>query len=147
MLSTELCVANLHGESITFIRWLTLEQASREAPKERGVYVIRGKDGRLFDRVNGESDIIYIGSSKNLRRRMKQYFKPIRKASSPTQRIKRFSELYQLEVAFAQTPDQEEPTFYEAIALQEYWTAHHEFPPVNHSTVMKHFLGVTRLRN
>ena len=139
MLSNQINHRNLiRSRDITFSNWLPLKQAISQAPSNPGIYVMRGKDGRKFNRVKGESDIIYIGSSIDLRRRFRQYAKPNNKVSSPTQRVKWFSGIYPLEIAFAETDNP--PTLFETMLLQTYVADHHELPPLNHSNVVKHLL-------
>ena len=38
------------------------------APREGGIYIIRMAQGRVFGRLRGSSDTLYIGSAKRLRR-------------------------------------------------------------------------------
>jgi len=139
MLSNRINYRSLVGRAgITFSDWLTLDQAITQAPKSIGVYVMRGKDGRKFYRVKGESDIVYIGSSKNLKNRLRQYKYTNQKASSPTKRVKWFSGIYPIEIAFAITSSP--ATLFETMLLQTYIGDHHELPPLNNSNVLKHLL-------
>jgi len=126
------------SRDVTFSDWQTLEQAVEQAPKSAGIYVMRGKDGKKFDRVRGQSDIVYIGSSKNLKNRLRQYKNHNKKVSSPTRRFKWFSKMYPLEIAFAETSSP--ATMFETMLLQLYISDHHELPPLNHSNVLKHLL-------
>ena len=106
---------------LVFSEWDTLEDAVSRAPNSGGVYVFRRSGGNTtFGRVQGESDIAYIGSSGDLKVRLSQHAR-----HSPLNRIERFSELYPLQVAFATTPVSRpisiEETFYEAMLLNDYW--------------------------
>jgi hypothetical protein len=134
MLSNQI---NRYG--LTFSNWFSLEDAVRQAPNSPGVYAMRSQ-GQVLNRVNGESDIAYFGSSYDLKTRLGQHSR-----RSAQNRIRRFSDLYPIEIAFAKIPTANPistpETFYEAMLLNDYWGDHHEFPPINHSAVMKHFLG------
>jgi hypothetical protein len=76
--------------------------SAENAPREKGVYVIRQTAGKPFGRLQGESDLLYIGiaeSEGGLRQRLLQYFHP-----GPTQwtnrRINNYLGKYQMEVAW-----------------------------------------------
>src|SRR5271157_5977741 len=103
MMSDKIYMASFKRGAIPLSAWLTLNQAVSQAPNKRGIYVMRSN--RAFGRVRGKSDVVYIGSSTNLKHRLKQYVKPFKKVSSPTQRVKWFSEKYPIEVAFAITSE------------------------------------------
>ena len=61
-----------------FSQWYPFnKQNLKNAPPETGVYVLRKCGGELFGRLNGQSDILYIGSTKkSLKSRLQQYIHP-----------------------------------------------------------------------
>ena len=116
------------GEKINFSTWVPFEDALKYATDETGVYIIRMKDGMVFGRVKGESDIVYIGETKSgFKRRFRGYLKP-----NGTQwtnwRVNSFSKKHKLEVSFAPATASE---LVEHMLLQTYQLAHEELPPLN----------------
>ena len=93
--STQLSLARTE-----FSRWYPFnEKAVKNAPKQRGVYVFRKAGGKHFGRLQGQSDVMYIGSTEakgGLKQRLGQYLHP-----GPTQwtnkRIKKISKKHQME--------------------------------------------------
>lgn len=88
---------------------------------------MRNKEG-VFGRLNGESDILYIGSSKSsLRQRLRFYFNP-----GPSQhtniRINKMLNKYSIDVAVATNSN---PVELESKLLIEYYIDHDEQPPFN----------------
>jgi excinuclease UvrABC nuclease subunit len=103
----------------------------KSAPEKPGAYVIRMSGGKLFPRLKGETDIVYIGSSKNLRRRFYWFLKP-----GPTQwtsqRINQFSKKYRLEIAWLENDN---PKNIEHNLLRDFLSQHDELPPLNRAYI------------
>ncbi len=86
-----------------FSDWVILNPTNvKEAPFKTGVYIFRKKNGQCFGRLQGESDILYVGcteSKKGLRQRLNYYLKP-----GPTQwtnrRINQLLGKYGIEVSW-----------------------------------------------
>ena len=114
-----------------FSRWHPFnEQSIINAPKSYGVYVIRRDGGQRFGRLQGESDILYIGSTeakRGLRQRLRSYLH-----LGPTQwtnkRINELAKKYEMEVAWCQC---DEPGNLENQLLRQYLSEHDELPPLN----------------
>jgi len=100
------------------------------APREGGIYIIRMAQGRVFGRLRGSSDILYIGSAKRLRRRLRGYFYP-----GPTQwtnkRVHAMMSKHPMEIAWCITEDYAEA---ERELLRLYLDQHDELPPFNRAT-------------
>jgi hypothetical protein len=115
------------------VHWLPFEkQTVAEAPREDGVYILRQAGGKLFGRLRGSSDILYVGSSTckgGLRQRLSHYFHP-----GPTQwtnlRINRYLGKYMMEVVWLPTSN---PLNLEHKLLTRYIEDHDEQPPFNHA--------------
>jgi hypothetical protein len=120
-----------------FESWYSFnQQRGEEAPRKKGVYVIRQVTGKSFGRLQGQSDILYIGSTTSrggLRQRLIQYFHP-----GPTQwtnrRINEFLKKYQMEVAWCPC---NEPVNLEHRLLRQYLDDHNELPPFNHTGIRR----------
>ena len=102
----------------------------RTAPRQHGIYIFRMGQGKCIPRLQGESDIFYIGSteSKNgLRGRLRQYLRP-----GPTQwtnkRTHELAKKYEMEIAWCRS---EEPSNLEHQLLRRYLNDHDELPPLN----------------
>jgi excinuclease UvrABC nuclease subunit len=102
----------------------------KNAPRQKGIYVIRTASGIPFGRLHGESDIIYIGcttSKGGLRQRLLQYFSP-----SSTQwtnlRINSMLKKYKMEIAWSTCEDS---LNFEHNLLEQYSNDHDELPPCN----------------
>ena len=48
----------------------------KKPKKKSGVYLLRIKGGTIFPRILGETDILYIGSTENLKQRFYSYNHP-----------------------------------------------------------------------
>jgi|WetSurMetagenome_2_1015567.scaffolds.fasta_scaffold97855_2 hypothetical protein len=115
------------------ISWFPFEkQVVSEAPREVGVYILRLAEGKLFGRLRGASDILYVGSSTcqgGLRQRLSHYFHP-----GPSQwtnlRINKYLSKYKMEVAWFPTSN---PLNLEHKLLTQYESDHDEQPPFNHA--------------
>lgn len=82
--------------------WFAFDQeVLRKIPAEKGAYVIRLVDGRKIGRLNGESDILYVGSNKSnggLTQRFSHYFHP-RPTQWTNRRVYDLSKRYSIEIA------------------------------------------------
>jgi len=116
-----------------FCSWTDLvDGALAGVPEDQGVYVFRLKGGKVFGRLRGESDILYIGSTKKgLRSRIYQYLHP-----GPTQwtniRVGKLREKYQIELSWSKDRN---PKAAEHNLLVRYFRDHDELPPLNHADV------------
>jgi hypothetical protein len=122
-----------------FSFWYPFEKQTiqKEAPKDTGVYIIRTMGGRPFGRFQGESDILYIGSTTSkggLKRRLQQYFSP-GSIQWTNLRINEFAKKYPMEVAWCCGVD--EPKNFEHELLRQYLEEHDELPPFNHANIRK----------
>jgi hypothetical protein len=117
--------------------WFTFnEQVLEKVPAKKGVYVIRLTGARKIGRLNGESDIMYIGSNESeggLGQRLFHYFHP-----GPTQwtnrRVHVLSKKYSMEIAWSVCSD---AVNLESRLLNEYFKDHDELPPINHADVRR----------
>ncbi len=124
-------------------RWFHFDKrVLKQVPKQGGIYVIRLADAQIIGRLQGESDILYIGSSKSkggLRQRISQYFHP-----GPTQftnrRIRDLTERYPMEIAWFPC---DEPVNIENNLLRQYISDHDELPPLNHADVKRLYKSLT----
>ncbi|MCL4336262.1 MAG: GIY-YIG nuclease family protein [Candidatus Thermoplasmatota archaeon] len=110
--------------------------AQKEAPKLPGIYVLRKKDAIKFPRINGETDILYIGSTDNLKRRFYGYNHP-GKSQYTNQKVNNFviNLNHEAEFMWKVEPDPERARFTEHELLNRYQKDHHEFPPLNGASV------------
>ena len=110
--------------------WMPLdEQMIKSLPPEHGVYVMRLN--RVFGRLKGESDILYVGSTDDLHQRIvNNYWRG--RGGETTKRIRNylFSKNYlsQVEVSWVVC---QSPKNLEAKILERYENEHHELPPWN----------------
>lgn len=106
------------------------------ALKVSGVYILRKKSGQSFPRLQGETDIYYIGSTANLKRRFYQYNHP-----GPTQytnkRVNGFviGRKYESEFLWRKEKDEEAARVAEHELLMKFKSDHDEFPPLNFADV------------
>lgn len=120
------------------------EQGLKNVPEQRGIYILRMAQGKPFGRLNGESDICYIGSTEKLGERFKDYLHP-----SPMHwtdiRIHDMAKKYNMEFAwciFEKVGDREQKL------LNRYRMEHDELPPLNHIDIIKlkdYIPGITPL--
>lgn len=101
-----------------------------EAPQSSGVYVVRRSES--FGRFHGESDIVYIGSTRlAMRTRLRQYFRP----GSTQATNQRINSLMQSEpnlmISWASAPSSGDVRSIEDDLLATYKSDHGEFPPLN----------------
>jgi excinuclease UvrABC nuclease subunit len=111
------------------------DTAYRDAPEASGIYFLRLKSGKTFPRILGCTDIIYIGSTTNLKQRFNEYNHP-----GPTQwtniKVNRFVKKYGHESEFFwKKINEEEIEREEQKLLRRYEKEHHEKPPLNGADV------------
>ena len=114
-----------------FSDWHPLdERGIQNAPNQQGTYVIRKGGGQRFNRLQGETDIMYIGSATGkggLKTRLRWYLHP--GSRQPTNlRIHQMITKYSLEVAWCPN---DEPENFEYRLLNQYDQDHDELPPLN----------------
>jgi len=125
-----------HIQRLSNWRRLT-EEVVEATPPQPGVYVIRTAGGTPFGRLRGQSDILYIGRSKNLKNRIKSYLLPGDRKTAL--RVAQMAERYGMEVAWRLD---DSPSHGELLLLRQYWSDHDELPPLNHSRPWKCLVGV-----
>jgi GrpB-like predicted nucleotidyltransferase (UPF0157 family) len=89
--------------------------------------------GRCFGQFHGETDIVYIGSAKQLKRRLYQYMHPGR-TQWTNQRVHKLSKKYDFEVAWQENDN---PKIPEHNLLREFLAQHDELPPLNRADIRK----------
>ncbi len=115
-----------------FPLWHLLNQIrSDQVPQLPGTYILRLAGAKCIGRLKGVSDILYIGSTVNLRRRIYQIVHP-----GPTQwtnkRISKLMQKYQIEIAWCgKLPHSLDPGEFEKRLLKDYQQDHDELPPLN----------------
>jgi excinuclease UvrABC nuclease subunit len=109
------------------------KETVKSAPEQHGIYMFRMAQSKRFGRLKGESDILYIGSTKGsrgLRGRLQQYLSP-----GPTQwtnrRVRAMTQKRNTEVAWCSC---EEAGNLELELLHRYSEDNDELPPLNHKT-------------
>lgn len=117
-----------------FSSWYPLDNdCIMDAPQKSGIYVIRMSGGKCFGRLQGETDIVYIGSTKQLKRRFYQFLHP-----GPTQwtnqRINQLLKKYSFEIAWLENDN---PKIPEHNLLRQFLAEHDEFPPLNRADIRK----------
>ncbi len=119
--------ADLRG----FEEYADFDSAFKSAPEEPGVYFLRLKSGKPFSRIKGETDIVYIGSSKNLKRRFNQYYNPGR-TQWTNRKIHRFVKEYGHDSEFFwKKISSDRIKIEEYNLLRRFEQEHHEKPPLN----------------
>lgn len=108
------------------------KETVKSAPRQHGIYIFRIAQGKRFGRLKGESDIMYIGSTKGsrgLRGRLQQYFSPGR-TQWTNKRIRAMAKKYSMEIAWY--PYAEAGNL-ELQLLRRYFKDHDELPPLNNA--------------
>jgi len=101
-------------------------------PSTPGVYVIRSK--KLFGRLQGASDIAYIGRAANsngLKGRIRQYFHPGPTQSTNKRILSLITENSDFELGFNRCLAVAETGLLEDRLLAGYYREHCELPPLN----------------
>jgi len=118
------------------------------APRLPGVYVLRIATGLSRPRLSGESDLIYIGSTKNLRQRLGTPLSPrTTERRDIGYRIRRIIEdkIARLEIAWKEFNSVPNARTYESKLLASYEEDHYEFPPLNRQEAGKKVRNAERL--
>ena len=113
----------------------SFDKACNDMPKKPGVYVIALKNERIC-RLEGESDILYIGSTRGkggLRNKFSHYRNPGRSQNTNI-KINNFIIKSEPDIAiFWKIIENEDPRKEEERLLNEYFNEHGELPPLNDS--------------
>ena len=128
-------------ESKDFIEFKSIsefEKAHKEAGSGPGVYLLRTKGGVIFPRIVGETDILYIGSTKNLKRRFYSYNNP-GATQYTNQKVKNFvvDLRHEAEFLWKEESDPERARITERELISRYQRDHHEYPPLNGASIRK----------
>lgn len=114
-------------------KWYPFSKESlKDAPVQHGIYIFRSAQSKPFGRLRGQSDILYIGSTKGsrgLRGRLQQYFSPGHRQFTNI-RIHAMAKKYAMEIAWC--PYAEAGNL-ELQLLRRYFEDHDELPPLNHA--------------
>lgn len=115
------------------------------ARREPGVYVFRLAEGRTFPRLVGESDLVYIGSSTSLQRRLRDHLRPREDERDIGYRLKRVEDqVSALELAWKTFETYGDAETLEWELLEQYQRDHIEFPPLNRQESGKRILKAKR---
>jgi len=109
--------------------WQPFTKKSISAPKKHGIYILRMAQGKRIPRLQGKSDITYIGSTeskKGLKGRLQQYLRRSRQYHN--KRIHELAKKYDMEIAWCPC---EEARNLELQLLCQYLKNHDELPPLN----------------
>ncbi len=109
------------------------EETVKSAPKQSGIYIFRMAQSKCFGRLEGQSDILYIGSTEGehgLRERLQQYLRPGR-TQWTNKRIHAMAEKYDMEIGWCLCG---EASNLELQLLHRYLKDHDELPPLNHAS-------------
>jgi len=112
----------------------SFDKACNDMTKKPGVYVIALKDERIC-RLTGESDIVYIGSTKGeggLRNRLSHYRNP-GKSQITNKKINKFIKRKPNVTILWKITRKEDARKEEEKLLNEYFNEHGELPPLNDS--------------
>lgn len=106
--------------------------APRKAPKSPGVYILRMKNAEQFARIKGNTDILYIGSTSNLKSRFNGYNNP-GKSQYTNLKVNNFVKNFKHEAEFMWKVEEglESAKSSEHELLRRYLNEHHELPPLN----------------
>jgi hypothetical protein len=103
-----------------------------DAPLGPGIYVFRLANGKTIQRLKGDSDILYIGSSTKLRNRFKGHLKVVSVERNTAYRLQRVErEIGHLGVSWESHDNADKAKDVERLLLTEYEADHIEFPPLN----------------
>ncbi len=111
--------------------WQSLDrQTVKEMPSNTGLYIFRKARGEKFGRLNGQSDIVYIGSAtggSGLKARLHSHLNPGPQQATNL-RSRWLQQRVSMEVSWAEDPD---ASPMEDVLLKEYVEEHWELPPLN----------------
>jgi predicted GIY-YIG superfamily endonuclease len=114
------------------------ELSYNQAPQKPGVYLLRTKGGTIFHRILGETDILYIGSTENLKKRFYGYNHP-GSSQYTNQKVKNFvvNLGHEAEFLWKEETDSDRAKITEHELISRYQREHHEFPPLNGASIRK----------
>lgn len=112
--------------------------AHKGATSKPGVYLLRIKGGTIFSRIVGETDILYIGSTKNLKKRFYSYNHP-GPSQHTNKKVKNFvvNLGHDAEFMWKEESDPERARITENELILRYQRDHHEYPPLNGASIRK----------
>lgn len=112
--------------------------AHKEATNNPGVYLLRTKGGVVFPRIVGEADILYIGSTKNLKKRFYSYNNP-GSSQYTNQKVRNFvlNLGHVAEFLWKAESDPEKARIAEHELISRFQRDHHEYPPLNGTSIRK----------
>jgi hypothetical protein len=128
---------------VDFSTWLGwFQRRIRQVPLKPGVYIFRLIQGATLARLKGNSDIIYIGSTRKGRRTLRDRLKDHLSPRGVGYRLKRvINEVGSVEVAWRVFDTHEGAQACERQLLKRFEKDHIELPPLNHQET-----GKTRLQ-
>jgi hypothetical protein len=102
------------------------------APNQPGVYVFRLAGGEHLMRLEGQSDIVYVGWGSSIQRRLRRHLKARDDERDIGFRLSRVLAVPRpLEVAWTVLSGSEEAKNYEADLIARFGANHIELPPLN----------------
>ena len=124
--------------------WIGIEEASNRLPRSPGVYTIRwcrnGEPVRI-GRLRGEDrkGILYIGSAKNLRKRVRQLLRSLSSGGTRHTMARSYFcfslneviGINEMEITWIELDDSDEARRQERLALKHYGERFGELPPLN----------------
>ncbi len=121
-----------------FHDWLAWPQAVSQAPVTPGVYIFRLVGSPPIGRLRDSSDVVYVGSSGNVQRRLTNHGRrreDLRDIGYLLSRVT--SEVGKIEVAWKPFEDRQKANWHEMELLRRYCRDHIELPPLNCQQVNK----------
>lgn len=117
-----------------FSSWQALnEQTIAAAPVAKAVYLLRKPGGEKIRRLKGESDVLFIGSTKQpLRRRLAEYTRA-KEDEGHDYYVKEMAKRYRAEISWRIHDD---PRGSETYLLGKYLEDHDELPPLNAQKIL-----------
>jgi len=112
----------------------SFDKACNDMPKKPGVYVIALKNERIC-RLEGESDILYIGSTKDKRglKNRFSHYRNLGKSQTTNEKINKFIKRKPNVKILWKITRKEDARKEEKKLLNEYFNEHGELPPLNDS--------------
>ena len=133
-----------------FTNWEKWSQRTpSNAPRAKGIYVFRLADGRPFGRLRGQSDVIYVGATREgkqtVQGRLKQHATPRGDEKDTGILLARAVQAgYALEISWKTCESDFLAQLEEGMLLDQYERDHLELPPLNGSRPLK---GLSRASN
>ena len=117
-----------------FSRWQAFnDQIIGATPSEKGVYMLRRPRGEKVRRLRGESDVLFIGSTKqHIRKRLAEVLRA-KEDEGHDFYVKEMAKKYSAEISW-ETNDN--PKDSEAYLLGRYLEDHDELPPLNAQKIL-----------